>query len=108
MNEETKNTLDYINEFMNAPLEHIYLNKKRIKLLLDYITNLQSQLEQKEKQLNDIKEYIKELSDNTDDTTCYEIDRHTKQELMLFLIGDKIDDLYNKIIERNNSNENSD
>ena len=62
------------------------------EVVLDEIENLQSQLEQKEKQLNEIKEYVEELYDNTDDITCYDIDKNIKEELL-------------SIIERNNSNE---
>ena len=63
MNEETKNTLDYINEFMNAPLEQIYLNRKQIKLVLNYITDLQQEnarLKEIENKLIFIKNRVKQ------------------------------------------------
>jgi hypothetical protein len=42
MQEETKELLDYLNEFIKSDkVEEIYLNQKRVKQLLDYITNLQ-------------------------------------------------------------------
>ena len=44
------------------------------------------QLVKKQKEVIDrIKEFIKELYDNTDDTTCYEIDRNRKEELLEIL-----------------------
>ena len=33
--------------------------------------------------------HLEELSDNTDDTTCYEIDRTTRKELISMLRGEK-------------------
>ena len=32
--------------------------------------------------INKINEFIKELYDNTDDTTCYDIDKNIKEELL--------------------------
>lgn len=37
------------------------------------------------KQKDDVVEYIKKLSDNTDDTTCYEIDRNSRNDLLRML-----------------------
>lgn len=35
--------------------------------------------------LDEIKEYIKELDDNTDDTTCYDIDKNVRDDLLQIL-----------------------
>ena len=44
MKDEIKEILDYLKEFAyKCELEEIYLNKKRIIQLLDYITNLQEE-----------------------------------------------------------------
>ena len=38
-------------------------------------------------------EYIKELYDNTDDITCYEIDRNTRDDLLEILKDSDVDEL---------------
>lgn len=42
MNEEIKEILDYFKTFQKTNIEQIWLNQKRAKQLLDYITNLQT------------------------------------------------------------------
>ena len=45
-------------------------------------------LYQKVKERNDkAVEYIEELYDNTDDITCYDIDRNTRDDLLVILKG---------------------
>ena len=60
--------LDYLKEFAyKCELEEIYLNKKRIIQLLDYITNLQAinmwikKLEEKDKEIERLTNIIDEL-----------------------------------------------
>lgn len=96
MNEETKNTLDYINEFMNAPLEQVYLNKKRIKLVLNYITDLQQENTLLKEIIEKAYEYIKKhtieykLSDYL--TTTEFSPFANPNELLKMLEGDKTND----------------
>lgn len=47
-----------------------------------YIEDLEQQVKKQKEVIDRIKEFIKELYDNTDDTTCYEIDRNRKEELL--------------------------
>ena len=47
-----------------------------------YIENLEQQCKKQQEVIDKIYEFIKELYDNTDDTTCYEIDRNRKIELL--------------------------
>ena len=67
-----------------------------IKILLDYIKQLEQenqqlkeQLEASEKARKEAIELIKELYDNTDDTTCYDIDKDEKEILLKILDIDK-------------------
>ena len=47
-----------------------------------YFENLEQQCKKQKEVIDKIYEFIKELYDNTDDTTCYEIDRNRKIELL--------------------------
>ena len=47
-----------------------------------YIESLEQQCKKQKEVIDKINEFIKELYDNTDDTTCYEIDRNRKEELL--------------------------
>lgn len=53
---------------------------------------LKKQLELSEKARKEGIEYIKELYDNTDDTTCYDIDKVEKERLLQILDIDKGDE----------------
>ena len=48
----------------------------------NYIESLEQQCKKQKEVIDKIYEFIKELYDNTDDTTCYEIDRNRKEELL--------------------------
>lgn len=61
---------------MNSGLEHD-------------IENLLKKLEASEKARKEAIEHIKELYDNTDDTTCYDIDKVEKERLLQILDIDK-------------------
>ena len=50
---------------------------------------LKEQLELSEKARKEAIDYIKELYDNTDDTTCYGIDKDEKERLLQILDIDK-------------------
>ena len=50
---------------------------------------LKEQLELSEKARKEAIEKIKELYDNTDDTTCYDIDKNEKERLLQILDIDK-------------------
>ena len=50
---------------------------------------LKEQLELSEKARKEAIEFIKELYDNTDDTTCYDIDKDEKEILLKILDIDK-------------------
>ena len=62
-------------------------------LILYYlIINLQKEnqkLKASEKARKEAVDYIKELYDNTDDTTCYDIDKDEKERLLQILDIDK-------------------
>ena len=51
-------------------------------ILVIKCANLEQQCKKQKEVIDRIKEFIKELYDNTDDTTCYEIDRNRKEELL--------------------------
>ena len=48
----------------------------------NYIESLEQRVKKQKEVIDKIYEFIKELYDNTDDTTCYEIDRNRKEELL--------------------------
>ena len=50
--------------------------------ITDFINELMEQCKKQQEVIDKINEFIKELYDNTDDTTCYEIDRNRKEELL--------------------------
>lgn len=50
---------------------------------------LKEQLETSERARKEAIEFIKELYDNTDDTTCYDIDKDEKERLLQILDIDK-------------------
>lgn len=54
-----------------------------------YIEHLEQQCKKQKEVINKINEFIKELYDNTDDTTCYDIDKNIKEELLDILKGEQ-------------------
>ena len=50
---------------------------------------LKEQLKTSERARKEAVDYIKELYDNTDDTTCYDIDKNEKERLLQILDIDK-------------------
>ncbi len=51
-------------------------------LVHNKIINLEQQIKKQQEVIDRIEEFIKELYDNTDDTTCYDIDKNRKVELL--------------------------
>ena len=47
--------------------------------------NYTKYIQQRDNVLDEIREYIKELDDNTDDTTCYDIDKNVREDLLQIL-----------------------
>lgn len=62
--------------------EEYQLVCQRNYLSTKYIENLEQQVKKQKEVINKINEFIKELYDNTDDTTCYDIDKNIKEELL--------------------------
>ena len=60
----------------------IVRNANDFKNYVDYVAELEQQCKKQKEVINKINEFIKELYDNTDDTTCYEIDKNIKEELL--------------------------
>ena len=90
MNEEEKAIEFLKNKTTNYSLSgeelHYYL------ILYYLIINLQKEnqkLKASEKARKEAVDYIKELYDNTDDTTCYDIDKDEKERLLQILDIDK-------------------
>lgn len=50
--------------------------------LRDMVLEKQEEIQKQKEAINKINEFIKELYDNTDDTTCYDIDKNIKEELL--------------------------
>lgn len=69
--------------------DNINKAQEEIKLLLQENKKLRAQLESSEKARKEAIEHIKELYDNTDDTTCYDIDKVEKERLLQILDIDK-------------------
>lgn len=63
--------------------------EKIISPILEENQQLKEQLEASEKARKEAIDYIKELYDNTDDTTCYDIDKDEKERLLEILDIDK-------------------
>ncbi len=53
-----------------------------IEFMLKINEDLEQQCKKQKEVINKINEFIKELYDNTDDTTCYDIDKNIKEELL--------------------------
>ena len=70
---------------------YLLLNKSKAQILNillnteEKMEDLQSQLKEKEEVIKEAREYVEELYDNTDDTTCYDIDKHRKDYLLEIL-----------------------
>lgn len=63
----------------NRKIEEIRKNETK---LINEIKILEQQVKKQKEIINKINEFIKELYDNTDDTTCYDIDKNIKEELL--------------------------
>lgn len=56
-----------------------------IKTLFDYIKCLEQENKKYKEVIDKAIEYISELDDNTDDTTCYDIDKDTRDYILSIL-----------------------
>lgn len=70
LKEQLKDENNYHNEAVKWYKESFDIEQERIKY---------------KSVLDEIREYIKELDDNTDDTTCYDIDRNVRDDLLQIL-----------------------
>ena len=82
---------EFISEFYSCDNEEEALKRLYSKLccLKEENQQLKEQLEASEKARKEAIEHIKELYDNTDDTTCYDIDKVEKERLLQILDIDK-------------------
>ena len=82
---------EFISEFYFCDNEEEALKRLYSKLccLKQENQQLKEQLEASEKARKEAIEHIKELYDNTDDTTCYDIDKVEKERLLQILDIDK-------------------
>lgn len=89
MNEEELKLLDKIEELpkeLNIEIRGLILSEVCLR---KENQQLKEQLEASEKARKEAIEHIKELYDNTDDTTCYDIDKVEKERLLQILDIDK-------------------
>ena len=98
-NQQLKKQLEYLRsgEYLNQlkfernMLEDIVQNMEVSKEDKEFIdmthrnTELLEENQQLKSVIKEIREYIEELYDNTDDTTCYDIDKHRKEYLLQIL-----------------------
>ena len=82
MDKELEKLLDNYENAIYGKVFPINPSIHQLHLLLDYIANLEQQCKKQKEVINKINDFIKELYDNTDDTTCYDIDKNIKEELL--------------------------
>lgn len=74
-----KEMLEIVNDLSKKPTTELAL---QIMELSAENLILEQQCKKQKEVINKINEFIKELYDNTDDTTCYDIDKNIKEELL--------------------------
>ena len=79
MNEEINKIINWIE------MSYTRLNYEEELLLVNYIKQLQQENARLKDKIEKTIEHIKELDDNTDDTTCYDIDKYVKEDLLNIL-----------------------
>lgn len=77
-----KEMLDIVNDLSKKPTTELAL---QIMELSSENLILEQQVKKQKEVIDKVNEFIKELYDNTDDTTCYEIDKNRKVELLNIL-----------------------
>ena len=77
-----KEMLDIVNDLSKKPTTELAL---QIMELSSENLILEQQVKKQNEVIDKVNEFIKELYDNTDDTTCYEIDKNRKVELLNIL-----------------------
>lgn len=78
---------DY-NKYYIQGSDHYLMPKDEFKELFNEMVNWKEESKKQKEVINKINEFIKELYDNTDDTTCYDIDKNIKEELLDILKGE--------------------
>lgn len=58
------------------------LYDEEVNIVAECLCRCEQRVKKQQEVIDKIYEFIKELYDNTDDTTCYEIDRNRKEELL--------------------------
>lgn len=58
------------------------ISESMTEKIVDYVDKLEQQVKKQKEVIDKINEFVKELYDNTDDTTCYDIDKNIKEELL--------------------------
>lgn len=80
------NKYDSLTEELQQGIRHLdEVNcklRRRIGHFEDNCIELKKTNKKQKEVIDRIKEFIKELYDNTDDTTCYDIDKNIKEELL--------------------------
>ena len=79
----TKEQIDYVKK----ALDHIdfLTGSSRNSKTKQIIEELQQENARLKDKIEKTIEHIKELDDNTDDTTCYDIDKYVKEDLLNIL-----------------------
>ena len=80
-----KEWLDLLLEHKNNENVTFNLSDNDARILLTYIEVLQQENARLKDKIEKTIEHIKELDDNTDDTTCYDIDKYVKEDLLNIL-----------------------
>ena len=89
MNEEELKLLEKLDELpkeLNIQIRGLLLNEV---FLRKENQQLKEKLEASEKARKEVIELVKELKDETDDTTCYEINKNKKEMILNILDIDK-------------------
>lgn len=63
-------------------LEELRKENKDLKEKNEFLMKRDNRCQVLEQVISNIKSFIEELYDNTDDTTCYDIDINTKQDIL--------------------------
>lgn len=75
---------DFINYIHNLDKENKQLKENNVSMQEEMVRTWEKADLYKEV-IEEVRECIEELYDNTDDTTCYDIDRHRKEFLLQIL-----------------------
>ena len=79
---------DYLQYYIQGS-EHYLIPKDIFDELFNEMNNWKREAQKQKEVIDRAIEYISELDDNTDDTTCYDIDKDKKERLLQILDIDK-------------------